>query len=112
MAAGAHEGAAARVCARYRCILTRKYYFSARMAQRRYAPVAGCRAAGQLPCSASDALGRFLPKLGPLHRGPFFCPDSGPVSSLSECLDPGPQLDFPGPGAALLAVEVEILGGN
>src|SRR6202030_4278653 len=27
-------------------------------------------------------------------------------------LDPGPQLDFPSPGAALLAVEVEILGGN
>src|SRR5229473_3062959 len=61
-------------------------------------------------------LGRFLPKLGPLHRGPFFArPGPAPLrlgQPGSERLDPGPQLDLPGPSAAVLAVEVEILLGD
>ena len=30
----------------------------------------------------------------------------------SECLDPGPQLDLPGPGGAVLPVEMEIAVGD
>src|SRR5690242_20768682 len=51
---------------------------------------------------------RSLPELGPCNARPFFVRRD----RASEDLDPGTQLDLPGPGAALLAVQVQILLGD
>src|SRR5689334_23485146 len=63
-----------------------------------------------LPAAATSTDGRLHGvsslNLGRLQRRPIF---SG---HPSERLDPGPQLDLPSPGAARLAVELEVGGGD
>src|SRR5580658_2422558 len=54
---------------------------------------------------------RFLPELGPCQRTALFS-SARRRRAASEFLDPRPQLHLPGPGAAVLAVDMEIGGGD